>query len=114
MTQPTTAPQTALELDATDQAVELLRKLSAGEGITGRGSEKDCAAVITAALIAQASETRNVGRLLEGLIDALQVGMLADALGVEGRRAVRARLGLNHEAELVIPTGDEDAEQTPD
>jgi len=81
MTQPTTAPQTALELDATDQAVELLRKLSAGEGITGRGAEKDCAAVITAALIAVASELREIGRLL-----------------------------VERGADLVIPTGDEDAD----
>ena len=86
MTQPTTAPQTALELDATDQAVELLRKLSAGEGITGRGAEKDCAAVMAAALIAQASELREIGRLLGALV----------ARG----------------AALTIPTGDEDAEDT--
>ena len=89
MTQPTTAPNSDATPDAVDQAVELLRKFCAGEKVTKHGGvEKDCTAVIASALIAQADELRNISRLLGDLV----------ARG----------------ADLVIPTGDEDAEQTPD
>ena len=68
-----------LRSDAVEQAVELLRKLCAGKHITGR-IELDSTAVLAAALIAQAVEMRNIGRLLDGLIDYYTAAVLGTEL----------------------------------
>lgn len=76
----TTSATTTLRTDAVEQAVELLRKLCAGEKVTGRGVEVDCAAVLAAAQIASAVELRNVAWLLDSLIDYHTAAVLGTEL----------------------------------